>query len=216
MTAVGLDRGWNDGSFPPQVAVAMISIVQLSGGAILPHLNALAALRIKVFREFPYLYDGSEAYERDYLADYADCPQAVAVLAMQGDRVVGASTGMPLVAADAAFRAPFEKAGVDPATVFYFGESVLEPEFRGQGIGNRFFDAREAHAAGLGFHTAAFCSVIREEDHPLRPAEYRPLDAFWIKRGYTRHGQWVAELEWKQVDGAQEQRNRLVFWTRAL
>ncbi len=34
---------------------------RLSGSQIAPYIDELAQLRITVFREFPYLYDGDEA-----------------------------------------------------------------------------------------------------------------------------------------------------------
>jgi len=34
-------------------------------------LEALVELRIAIFREFPYLYDGNAAYEAQYPADFA-------------------------------------------------------------------------------------------------------------------------------------------------
>ena len=48
-----------------------ITLECLSGAALLPHLDAVAALRIAVFRDWPYLYDGDAAYEREYLDAYA-------------------------------------------------------------------------------------------------------------------------------------------------
>ncbi|HEY0251254.1 MAG TPA: GNAT family N-acetyltransferase, partial [Kofleriaceae bacterium] len=111
-----------------------VIVERVSGAAIEPFLPALAELRIAVFREFPYLYVGSLDYEREYLQHYADSPQSVVVLAREGDRVVGASTAMPLALhADDAMPA-LVRAGYDPDQVFYFGESVLDREFRGRGL----------------------------------------------------------------------------------
>ena len=45
---------------------------RLVGDALLPQLPALAGLRIEVFRAYPYLYEGSLAYEQDYLRGYAE------------------------------------------------------------------------------------------------------------------------------------------------
>jgi GNAT superfamily N-acetyltransferase len=179
-----------------------------------PYIPVLAALRVTVFRDFPYLYDGSDAYERDYLSHYAASERAVVVLASDAERVVGCSTGLPLCDADAEFRAPFERHGPDPATVFYFGESVLLPEYRGLGIGHRFFDAREAHAEALGFAVTAFCAVDRSPDDPRRPPNYRPLDDFWTRRGYVRQPGLQAHFCWKEIDREGEQPHRLTFWLR--
>ena len=110
------------------------------------HAADLARLRIAVFREYPYLYDGDMAYEKYYIQQYVQSPGSVIVLAMDGDTIVGASTALPLADETQAFKQPFIEQGIAPAKVFYFGESVLLPAYRGQGIGHRFFDQREAHA----------------------------------------------------------------------
>ena len=90
-------------------------------------LDEVARLRIEVFREWPYLYDGDAAYEARYLATYTRSADSVFVLALDGERVVGASTGLPLDDEEPAFRAPFVERGIDASRVFYCGESVLLP-----------------------------------------------------------------------------------------
>ncbi len=100
--------------------------------------------------------------------------------------------------------------------VFYCAESVLLPGYRGQGIGHRFFDLREAHARTMGFTHCAFCSVIRPADHPARPADYRPLDGFWRARGYAPMPGVIAEFSWKDLGEDHETRKPLQFWMRAL
>src|SRR5690606_17923419 len=113
---------------------------------ILPHLNALAELRIAVFRDFPYLYDGSLEYEERYLRTYANSPDSVIVLVRDGQRVVGASSGIPLADETEELKRPFLEQGLDVDRIFYCGESVLLAEYRGRGLGVRFFQEREAHA----------------------------------------------------------------------
>ena len=184
--------------------------------AVEPWLPALARLRIAVFREWPYLYAGSEAYEREYLGVYLRSPDSLFVLAKDGGTVVGASSGMPLDEESEAFRVPFERAGIDPGTVFYFAESVLLPGWRGQGVGHRFFDMREAHVRRLGRRHVTFCAVLRPEGHPLRPAGYRPLDAFWQKRGYEKLPGVVAHFGWKDLGEPAETEKELQFWMRPL
>ncbi|WP_115540663.1 GNAT family N-acetyltransferase [Xanthomonas campestris] len=192
------------------------TITALRGSAITPFLDDLARLRSVVFRAWPYLYDGDPAYERDYLAAYAASPDSVFVLARDGDAVIGASTGLPLLDDSAAFHAPFRAAGIDPASVFYFGESVLLPDYRGQGIGHAFFDQREAHARALGrFALTAFCSVQRDPHDTRRPADDRPNDAFWRKRGYVPQPGMQVQLEWAELQLG-EIDHSLEVWTRAL
>ena len=84
-----------------------IGLHTLKGSAIEPRLDELAHLRITVFRDYPYLYDGSFAYEADYLRRYAECPESLFVLAEDGAALVGAARVMPLAKDGAEFRATF-------------------------------------------------------------------------------------------------------------
>lgn len=192
------------------------SVIQTcSGAAVAPWLDAVARLRIEVFRDFPYLYDGSLDYEREYLSTYAASPTSLFVLALAGDAVVGASTGIALTDAEAEFQAPFIAAGIPLDAVFYFGESVLRPAWRGQGLGHRFFDERERFAASLGKTITAFCAVERPDNHPLKPADYSPLDPFWTARGYVRQPPLRTLYEWQDIDTAQPTAKPMVFWLKA-
>jgi GNAT superfamily N-acetyltransferase len=194
-----------------------VRILTCVGDAVNPYLESLARLRIAVFRDYPYLYEGDMGYERDYLAAYARSKRSVFVLAMDGDEVVGCSTGMPLADEVPAIQQPFVKHGLLLSDVFYFGESVLLPAYRGQGIGRRFFKLREAPARHLpGFRWAAFCAVERDEHDPRRPKGYRPLDEFWRKRGYQRQEDMFCELNWKEAGHDASTTHRLRFWTRPL
>ncbi len=187
------------------------------GKAVTPHIADLARLRTDVFRAFPYLYEGSEDYEASYLATYAQSPESLFVLALDGERIVGASTGVPMPDASEVFRTPFVDAGIDPAKVFYFGESVLLPAYRGRGLGVRFFEEREAYARRLDrFDWCAFCAVDRPKEHPLRPADYMPLDEFWGKRGYQRRAALTTMLAWQDIGEAGETEKPMTFWLKAV
>jgi GNAT superfamily N-acetyltransferase len=187
----------------------------LRGEALGAALEDVAALRIRVFRDWPYLYDGDMAYERRYLTAY-EGPGALLVGAFDGRRLVGAATAARMEDHASDFGAPFRAAGLDMAQVYYAAESVLLPEYRGQGIGHRFFDLREAEGRAEGRKAMAFCAVIRPADHPARPAGYRPLDGFWQARGYAPVPGLVAEFAWKDVGETGETRKGLQFWMRDL
>jgi GNAT superfamily N-acetyltransferase len=188
---------------------------ELKGEALTPWIDALGDLRIRVFRDFPYLYDGSPGYEREYLRVYQKSSGGLVVLVSDGEgRAVGATTCLPLSDEGPEFQKPFVRAGRDVSKVFYFGESILLPAWRGRGIGKLFFDLREAHARRLGYSVTAFCAVDRPDDHPLRPAGYRPLDGFWESRAYVRQPGLKARFVWKEIGEESESPKTLTFWTR--
>ena len=193
-----------------------LEIRSFSGADAAPYVDDLARLRITVFRDFPYLYDGDPAYERKYLATYAGSEGSVFVLALDGGRVVGAATGMPMAAETDEVRAPFLAAGRDPGDYFYFGESVLLPAYRGRGVGVKFFEGREAQARRLGLALCTFCAVERPADHPRRPAGYAPLDRFWQNRGYRHHPELRTTFTWRDLDETEESEKPLSFWIRDL
>lgn len=186
------------------------------GEALWSALGPLAELRIRVFREFPYLYEGSLAYEEGYLEHYARSPRSRVVLVWDGDRVVGASTVIPLADAQADVQEPFTRAGIDLSGIDYFGESVLLREYRGRGFGVRFFELREAHALDHGLGVCAFCAVERPADHPLRPKDYVPNDAFWAKRGYEKVPELRTTLSWLDLGEMEQTAKPMTFWLKRL
>ena len=186
------------------------------GPEITPWLDDVARLRLAVFRDWPYLYEGDMGFERDYLAAYTQSAGSVFVLAFDGGQVIGASTGLPLADETPAFQQPFLDAALPVNAVFYFGESVLLPEYRGRGLGHAFFDHREAHARAVGgFRYAAFCAVDRALDDPRRPEAHRGNEVFWRKRGYQRQPDMTMRLPWEET-GQGDVMHSLTFWTRAL
>lgn len=195
---------------------AEVTVRALTGGELEAALDGVAALRIAVFRDWPYLYDGTLDYERAYLQSYRDNPGALLVAAFAEGRLVGASTATPMEDHATEFAAPLRRIGLPVETIYYGAESVLLPAYRGRGLGHRFFDLREAHARALGRSHVAFCSVRRPADHPLRPAQERTNDAFWRGRGYAPLDGVFAEFSWKDLGDAAETPKLLQFWLRRL
>lgn len=194
-----------------------IQLKTFTGEQAKPFIPELARLRINVFREYPYLYDGSMAYEKEYLQTYMRSSDSIVVIAFDGDKVVGASTAMPMEHETSNVIKPWLEQGVDPKDMFYFGESVLLQPYRGQGVGVGFFRHREQWAASLGrFSLLAFCAVIRPDDHPLKPANYTSLESFWQRRGFKKAHDIVCNMSWKDLDQPNETDKQLQFWMKNL
>ena len=191
------------------------TIRRFTGADVERHIPDVARLRIEVFREFPYLYDGDMQYEAGYLRTYSASKDSVIVLAFDGDQIVGASTAVPLRHETDEAKRPFVIKDINPDDVFYLGESVLLKPYRGRGIGVRFFQEREAHAREVGiFRWFAFCAVERPDDHARRPRDYVPLDQFWSNRGYRKYPEMRTTFRWRDLDESEQTAKPMVFWMK--
>lgn len=194
-----------------------LQIKIFNGPEIEPYIPNLAKLRIEIFRDFPYLYDGSLEYEQNYLKTYTQSAVSIAVIVFDGVEPVGVSTGLPLEDESMEFKRPFIEQSYDPKKIFYCGESILKKEYRGRGFYSRFFKERENHAKSLGrFKTICFCGVVRPGEHPLRPLEYKPLNPIWEKNGYTIYPNLTTTYIWKDIDKEEETGKEMVFWLKEI
>lgn len=193
-----------------------IEIKTFTGNEWLEYIDDLAALEIEVFRSYPYLYDVTLEYEKEYLKTYAESENSGMIIAFDGPKVIGASTCIPMVEVEDDVKKPFEDSDYPIKKVLYLGESVLLKKYRKRGIGVAFYDHREQHAQDLNMDLTAFCCIIRPENHPLKPEGYRPLDRFWKNRGYRIQPDMKATMVWKDVHQEEETKKKLVFWVKEL
>lgn len=191
-------------------------ITRLRGEEIKPYIPDLAALRIKIFREFPYLYAGDLEYEKNYLKTYTDCKESILVIVRDGPQIVGASTAIPFKFEVPELQKPFIDAKIPIDNIYYFGESLLLSQYRRSGIGYRFFHERETVARMSNYQFTAFSAIDRPEDHPRRPADWMPLSSFWQRLGYVRHPELIAQVSWQDLDETQPSPKPMVFWMKPL
>jgi GNAT superfamily N-acetyltransferase len=193
-----------------------VTIRRITGPELIDVLPGLARLRIEIFAGWPYLYEGDLLYGSNYLREFSRAPDAVVVAALDNENLVGAATASPMRSQSETFRRPFEERGMDTSRLFYFGESVLFPEYRGRKIGHAFFDHREAQARSCGATAAVFAAVVRPETHPHKPEGYMPLDAFWMRRGYRPIETLTTQLSWpERTDGVSTVKT-MQYWRRDL
>lgn len=184
------------------------------GAQVAKLIPALAALRISVFRDWPYLYDGDLGYEENYLRDYARTSESIVVTAHADGQIVGAATGMPLEHHADSFGDALKGHSLAETDIFYCAESVLRAGYRGQGAGHAFFEAREGFARQIGRRWSMFCGVVRPKDHPARPDAFRPLDPFWRKKGYAPLQGAVARFTWRDLGDKAETEKPLQVWIK--
>lgn len=191
-----------------------VKISLIKGSEIIQHLEALAKLRIEIFKEYPYCYDGDMEYERKYLSRYAECNESIMVLAKINDQIIGASTAIPLVDETDAFKEPY--LSEDIRKIFYLGESVILPEHRGKHFYQHFFRLREEAALVYGCKKTVFCAVEREAGDFDKPEGYRPLDLVWSHFKYKKNTARITQYAWKDVNSSHETLKKMVFWEKSL
>lgn len=196
--------------------VKVITEQLLTGPAITAVLDDLAALRLDIFREYPYLYHGRREDELHYLAGYATAPDACVILARDGSSVIGAATGMPLVHEDAQLRAPFAGTGLYLDGIYYVGELLFQPAYRNCGLGRKLLGQMASKVRSFGrFRTLTCATVERPDDHPLRPGDHVPISRFLGRTGFVRLPGVTTRFTWCEFDGV-ERDHPMQFWSKEL
>lgn len=191
-----------------------LTVLRVKGQEILPYIPDLAKLRIEIFKDYPYLYEGDLTYEMHYLQTYIHCHESVVAIVLDSNIMVGASTAIPLKFETAEVKKPFIDQSWNIDSIFYLGESVLKPAYRGKNIYRQFFHEREAAAREYGAKVTAFCAVQRRADDHRQPQNYRPLDAVWQRFGYEKHPELCAYYEWKEIGEQSISPKPLTFWLK--
>jgi len=188
----------------------------LTGDVIASALDDLATLRLSIFEEYPYLYQGERAHELAYLRSYVEKPESCVIVARDGAQVVGAATGMPLIQEDAQLRDAVAETGMALEQIYYVGELLFLPAWRNRGLGLKLLAQMEGHIRALGrYRTLACATVERPDDHPSRPQTYTPITRFLARTGFVRLSGSVAHFAWRETDGVRRD-HAMQFWFKPL
>ncbi|MEC7838747.1 MAG: GNAT family N-acetyltransferase [Chlamydiota bacterium] len=187
----------------------------LRGREIIQYIHKVATLRIAIFREYPYLYQGDISYEERYLRMYSRTKNAILVIAENDNEVVGAITGLPLAESMQEIKDLFVKKNIPAERIFYLGEIILLPEYRNKNIGFMMYQQFEKAVNEMQLYKKiALCEVVREEKDLRKPQGYKSLDSFWNRQGYEKHKDLVAEFSWQEIEADVETMHPMVFWIK--
>ena len=187
--------------------------MQILRGSEIKHcIDRLGGFRIQIFREYPYLYDGSIEYERTYLRRYSMAPESLCLILEDALGIVGACTGIPLACEDSEFQNAF--VGENKEEVYYIGEVMLRADSRGKKLGSSLMSTALDLIDSNKFKKISLCTVDRGLNHPREPLSYSPPDYLWKKYGFEKSGNLMAYLDWKDVGQDVETRKPLNIWFR--
>ena len=185
------------------------------------YIEAVSRLRIQIFKEYPYLYEGELDYERRYMQGYTSDDKAMIAIARVDGILAGVSTGIPLVSdseivSDA--KKVFSQENIDIGDFYYYGEVIVLPEFRGQGITTKLYSSQNDLIKTWGFKHVCILTVLIYEHHPLKPLTYRSPDGMWQHLGFFRNKLSV-DYHWPTIQpdsSVKDVSNTLEFWTMPL
>ena len=180
----------------------LLHLEKFQGTAIEPHNEEIISIVNRVFYDYPYRYDGKSEGYTESIKEHAKSANGYVVLAMDGEKVVGVATGIPL--SESGVTLP----GVDPSSVYYLCELLLLPEYRGQGLGTKMGREIEHFAKEHGYTLLALTS--------MEAPGYTSAHTAFKKLGYTKHPDKYYETSWVHVGETEPTSHRLFFWTRPI
>ena len=179
-------------------------------------LEPLAALRLEIFREYPYLYEGLREDELCYLKSYVAAPDACVILSQESGTIEGAVTGMPLIHEDAQMLSAFTENSLDVEGFYYVGELLLYQAFRNRGLGSKLLGQMEAHIRSLGKYCKLTCATLeRPDDNPARPLESTPITRFLAHSCFVMLPGVTTQFPWRETDGVKRE-HLMQFWVKEL
>lgn len=181
-----------------------------------PSLEAIASLRLDIFREYPYLYEGLRDDELRYLRSYAEKPGACVILVEDAGKTIGAATGMPLKHEDQHLLDSFAGTAHLIDKSYYVGELLFYRDYRHRGFGSRLLARIEEYVRSLGPYSHLVCmTVMRPPDHLLCPADYAPIERFLARTGFVPMAGITSTIAWREIDGVRRD-HLLQFWRKDL
>ena len=146
----------------------------VTGRQFKQHINTVANLRISIFKEYPYLYDGNMASEADYLNSYSVSKNSILIMVKDKEKIVGAVTGIPLFETDEMFLTPFVKHHFSIHSIFYLGEILLLKKYRGKGIGYKMYKMFEDLVRqNKQYEKIAIAEVLRNKNRSKKTRKLR-------------------------------------------
>ena len=196
-----------------------IQIYQAESLAV--EIGVLANFRLRYFREFPYLYVGTEESEQEHIAEYIANSTARLLIAKDGEKIIGVAIGTMLSTELEILRRitePLRNLGIVPERFYYFGEMILDPAYRHQGLGKQMLERLKTAGREQGVDRFGFFAVFREQNDIRRPAGYVDSDVIFRKFGFEKTDISIS-FEWAtiQADGSVgKSPNRLDLWIAPL
>jgi GNAT superfamily N-acetyltransferase len=186
----------------------------LKGSEIKNYIDNLGHFRIKIFKEYPYLYEGDMQYEREYLSRYSKSQKSIVILTQDRQGLVGVCTGIPLEDENTEFIKPFQAS--DIKEIFYIGEVMVRADSREKGLGTNLLATMLDFIKPPKFKTVCLYTVDRGTNHPLRPPKYKSPESLWNRFGFSKDPAKIVYFRWKDIGDATNTEKPMNVWIKNL
>lgn len=200
--------------FPP-VLNAVIRVETFQGHQITPYIHKIVQLCDKMYREYPYFYNGDNEGYQSYLESYAQSKDAIISLAFEGEKAVGIAAGIPMSKTRNLYQQTLLEHGYNLHTLFYLGEFGLKAEYQGQGIEETLYRNIENYVNKDG-HFSAICFWEIDDSLNSRQKQlgYLLKDDFWKRLGFVRRPELNFLIFWTNINETQESAHSAVYWMK--
>ncbi len=188
----------------------------LTGSSVEPYIEQMIEFRLKYFRVFPYLCEGTREEEMASVMRYIDSPTGhVLALKDENENFGGFLTGISIL--ESSYSSEFGAVLTCPEKTFYIGEMIFAESFRGRDGIQRCLEYFHL-IKEMGYKSVCCITVQRAENHPLKPEGYRDVSSLCKVLGFKKIEQTII-IPWSviQSDGkALLMDNVMNIWVRDL
>lgn len=185
------------------------------GPELAPYLEEVVNLYNKVYGEYPYFYDGTDPEVEEFLRAYGEEPNAIAVLAFDGQQLVGIATGMPMSDFRPHYQEPFVDAGRSIDSLFYLGDLLILSHYRSPAFAEKLYLALE-HEVQLDGRFSSICVAQIEEANVSgeKPEGFISDEVLYAKQGFVRQPELQFMSVWRNIGDTKDSDHLMTYWTK--
>jgi GNAT superfamily N-acetyltransferase len=203
---------------PLSYAQSNIHLEIFQGESIIPYVKDIADLSVRIYKEYPYLYEGTEEEYLPFIEHYTQFNEGIACILFDSAKPIGVAIGMPMNEMREKYKDPFVNARPQESCdeVFYLGEVLLLKAHRGQGLGKKMYlELERKIQENKIMKKVCFCKIDETKRDPLMPNGYKPLDGFWKKLGFHKCEDIRVTVYWCNVNEESESPHEMVYWLKS-
>ena len=190
------------------------------GLSIMQYVPPVADIILNTFKEYPYLHAPTLEEKKEYVAWFAHDSEGMIVLAQEDQQLCGLITGIPMKAVKKympTIDTLFQGININSDDFYYCGDVIVVPTYRAQKLCSTMFSTFEDRVKAWGFKGLMLITSVREENHPLKPKEYRDASLIWQHYGFEKTSVIIHNVQPTVIDAQgtiQDEENSFVFWIK--